>query len=190
MSVYNIEGDLYWGNSTTPITHLSGESGRGILLANVPQRRAVLSIPARRKILRNGLGEDQIESLNLGHGMARITIPLRDVAASTLRLALRDMLSDSDTGVRSSGGNIGTRLRVAKTMQLAIIPLLNTEHMLYCPAAAIDDGQDLSFLWARDGEHTESQQIVLVPTRPFGQTTPAWMKDTPANVASVYSLTA
>ena len=190
MSVYAIEGSVYWGNTTTPITNLSGGSGRGIALSNVIQKRVTLALEARKRIMRHGLGEDEVAGVNLGHMPGRVTLELRDIAATTLRLLARDLMSDSDTGARSSGGNVRGRLLTSRTLQFAVVPILTTEHMLYLPAATLADGQDLSWLWGRDTEHSALQSLTLIATRPIGQTTPAWMKDTAANVATAYTLTA
>jgi len=190
MSVYSIEGDVYWGNTTTPITHLSGGSGRGISVANVPARRVMLAVQTRRRLARVGLDEDHVEGLNLGHGVARVTLSPRDVDPTTLRLIARELMSDSDTLIRSSGGNVHARLKTAKTMQFLVVTLSTSEHSLYLPAATLAPGQDLAWVWGRDLAHSDVQELVLVASRPQAQSTPAYTKGTAANIASIYSLTA
>lgn len=189
MAVYVIEGDIYYGNAATPITNLSGGSGRGVQIVNVPMQRVFFN--------------DDLPGV--------VTWEPRDVSATTLRAIAADLMGTSDTGLKSSG-NASAKLpfQFAYTIQFAVVPISSSEHMLYLPAAAARGGArlmrhglehdqivalrmqqnnpELSFLWARDSEHLTGP-ITFAATRPPSQSTPAWMKDTPANVATAYSLT-
>ena len=188
-STYNIEGVLYWGNATTPITHLSGASGRGIAIAHVQQ-----------KIVR----------LDTTVNPARVVLEIRDMDAANLRLIARDLMGESDTGVRGSGTSHKLPGQFARTCQFAVVPITTTLPMLYLPAAALEAGNDFrrwgfeahevqairadivggtEWAWGR-GIEAQQGELVLRATCPRGQTTPPWVRDTAAVVASVYSLTA
>ena len=192
MSAYANEGDVYYGVTGSLITNLSGASGRGQAVANVRALAVGATHAARGRLFRHGLEDDQVEAIRFGSPPLRVTLEPRDNAVYTLRLMAFDLLgtvAQAGTGVRSTGGNVVTPLKSSRTFQFATVPVLSTERMLYMPAAVLAPGQDLSWLWARDGEHLDGVRLEIVSTRPDGQTTPAWMIDTPATVASAYTLT-
>lgn len=188
-ATYNIEGALYWGNSTTPITHLSGGSGRGIALSNVQQLRV---------------------SFDPSGLPARVSLGLRDLDPTSLRLLARDLMGDTDTGVRGSGTSHKLPGQRARTFQFAVVPLTASLPMLYLPAGALEAGNDFrrwgleeheivavrsaivagtEWQWGR-GNEAQQGEVAFRATCPPGQTTPPWVRDTAAVVASVYSLTA
>lgn len=183
-AVYNIEGSIYWGT----ITNLSGDSGRGTLLSAV---------------------QDKLISFSPSNP-AVASFTLRDLDVTSLRLLLSDLMAVSDTGVSGSSSSVKKPGQAARTFQFAVVPITTTLPMLYFPCAAVTTGNQFrrwglepwevravraaldapgEMFWGRAIEALDGR-LTIAATCPPGQSTAPWMRDTAANVATAYSLTA
>ena len=187
MSTCNIEGDIYIGYTGAAITGLDGESG-GTLLANLVGRTFRASMGVRNVLRRNGFGADAFTSLSRGPRVPAIALEPRDVSAATLHTLFAALTNFASGAVRTSGANVATVGQVAPTIQVwgkRISGAANRE--VFAPAMVIaPQQQDLLTTWARDVSHYDGNAIILVGTRPNGQTTPAMAFGTNAELEALY----
>lgn len=117
---------------------------------------------------------------------ARLTIPLRDVASTTLQL-LFAMLS-TGTGFDTHGGN-GTAIHgLAPTAALVVRPVTSGELFLYGPRWALHAESLARLTWSRKVARYDGSTLILAPQRSLDGTKKAAMFATAANINSHYGL--
>lgn len=184
MGVFNNECDVYFGvvGEASEITALTGAPGTfGTLIKNLDGRYAIASVGAPSVIRRVGPEPDAFDTFNFGVTIPQVVIQPRDISQTSIDLLFGALVTSGY--ISTAVGNFASE---TPKVQLWI-KSRNSSLELFMPSASLSPGQVTSVLsWARRESVYAGQPLTLVALRPDGQTTPACIIGTNAQLTGVY----
>lgn len=176
MAAHALPGKLYIGptNATTGGTQLVG----------IAEDQTTFEDGVQVQAWGADLAPDAWSVLRLPGLPPALRIGLQDVSTTGRQLILSALGTGSNAV--SSGGN-GTAIGAEPpSVALVIRPRDTGQLYFYAPAMRVHPDHIARLTWSREAPFFDA--VVLLPCRPSGGTTRAWMLDTAANINTHYGL--
>ena len=180
MAVLATRGTLWVG----AITAINGDGGTE--LGDIQAELVSIDIRRRSRTFKTGLSPDQYKTFYRGSLPPIIRLMLRDVAADDINLLFTELAVSG--AVKGSGASINGAGQPASTRGVLLIPNETSNNYFYAPNASLSPSQpDISIHYSPEMSMFEEAELHLTPNKAAGNSEPAWMFDTSANIVSAYS---